>query len=64
MTLYDQFNDKLSQWNNHFSSYRNDAIALNIEVIKECENLRNDSKWYAQRAEEQLRCTDVMKQRD
>ncbi len=64
MTSYDQFNDRLSQWDNHFSSYKNDAIALNIEVIKECENLRNDSEWYAQWAEEQFRCTDVMKQRD
>ncbi len=39
-------------------------IALDIEVIRECENLRNDSEWYAQRAEEQLKCTDVMKQKD
>ncbi len=48
MTSYDQFNDRLSQWDNHFSSYKNDAIALDIEVIRECENLRNDSEWYAQ----------------
>ncbi len=64
MTLYDQFNDRLNQQNNHFSSYRNDAIALDIEVIRECENLRNDSEWYAQRAEEQLRYINVMKQKD
>ena len=64
MTSYDQFDDRLSQWDNRFSSYRNDAIALNIEVIGECENLCNDSEWYAQWAEEQLRCTDVMQQKD
>ena len=64
MTSYDQFNDRLSQWNNHFSSYKNNAIALDIEVIKECKNLRNNSEQYAQRAEEQLKCTDVMKQKD
>ncbi len=64
MTSYDQFDDRLNQWDNRFSSYRNDAIALDIEVIRECEDLRNDSERYTQRAEEQFKRTDVMKQRD
>jgi len=44
MTSYNQFDDRLSQRDNHFSSYKNNAIALDIEVIRKCEDLRNDSE--------------------
>jgi len=50
MTLNDQFNDWLNQQDNCILKYRNDVIALDIEVIKRCKNLRDNSKQYVQRA--------------
>ena len=60
MTSYDQFNDWLSQRDNCISKYRNDAIALDIEVIIRCEDIHHDERRNAQRVQRNQWCTDVI----
>ena len=64
MTLYNQFNDWLSQQYNCISKYKNDAIALDIKVITRCENIHYDERRNARRVQRNQWCIDVMKQRD
>ncbi len=64
MTSYDQFNDWLSQRDNCISRYRNNAIALDIEIITKCEDIHHDKWRNARRVQRNQWCTDVIKQRD
>ncbi len=64
MILYNKFNDWFNQRDNCISKYRNNMIALDIEVIIKCENIHHDERRNARRVQRNQWCTDIMKQRD
>ena len=51
MTLYNQFNDQLSQQDNCISKYRNNVITLNIEIITKYEDIYHDERRNARRVQ-------------